>query len=285
MQSSGQALLSEEQKDLLLGLNPAEQSCLSELIDGCGQQFAALDAVDQISEELLNETSAQLSSATASKYGGSYAVPPTFVAPIDREGEPMEFLGQINFSQVEMLNTLLPSSGLLMLFLSKSFVSYKPKERHWYKFFWLTDEVLKDPTTKLRLESSTYPEKRLIVWNRLFLPEQAIEQTLQNGMAAVAERFNQLSHSACSLLFGGSKKATIARVQAAFHANGVSFHQSRMLDPHYQHLVETGDTYVNLWTSSGLALMKTGVKGEIYICVRQEDLTAALLEKCLPVIM
>ncbi|MBX9694724.1 MAG: hypothetical protein K2Z81_20220, partial [Cyanobacteria bacterium] len=131
-------------------------------------------------------------------------------------------------------------------------------------------------------------ERILEARSRLLLPQRGStnkQQQLPDDFADLAEQFNQSAHFSCSLLFSGSKKSWIARVQAAFHANGISFDQTRMLHPHYQHLVEAADGYVNLWTSRQLALMKTEEKREIYICVKEEDLMSGLLDKCLPVIM
>ncbi|MBX9693794.1 MAG: DUF1963 domain-containing protein [Cyanobacteria bacterium] len=133
LEANWQELLSKGQEELLRNLEPSRRSLLCEHVEREGQQFVALDEANNKKESEIEQ------SAFASKYGGSFQIAEI---PVDREGNPMQFFGQINFSHLPLQSYNIPEKGLFLFFLSKSYATGKPKERHWYKFVWLDSEKM-----------------------------------------------------------------------------------------------------------------------------------------------
>jgi hypothetical protein len=232
--------------------------------------------------------------ATDSRCGGAPLISNPNDWPLDKNRKPMQFWAQINFEQMGGIMGGLkncPRHGVLMLFVSRDYRSFKPKEQGWYRLVFRTDgldaelvEALADPHSayELKPERLEYvPPERLHSAAAQIDPGErdAVEAWLQGWKGKIDCRLSD-----CQQVLGiESMKAREALIIAAFHANGITYDLGRRADSHYSHLVDAAEHMVVVWRLGGIQRLVTNEKRELFICMTYEDLINSEFQRSLPV--
>jgi uncharacterized protein YwqG len=232
----------------------------------------------------------------ASRCGGKPLINDPADWPLDKNRKPMRFWAQINFEDLggPMGGVKdCPAHGVLMLFISSDYQTFRAKEANWYRLVYKTEdlereviEALSDPHSEYALVARRLeyvPPERLhsAVETIDACEREMVEEWLKGWKAKIDERMSD-----CQQVLGiESAKAQEACVIAAFHANGITFDQTRKADPHYKHLVDAASQWVVLWRLGGLDRLVPGEKRELFVCIGQEDLIKTDFLRCVPVFL
>ncbi len=245
----------------------------------------------------------------ASKFGGSAAIALDLI-PKDKNGTRMNLLAQINLSDIDPSGrppenetisddhsgspfSDLPGStsrtgsplrclppGILMLFVSPHYQSFKEKDSSWYKLIYRPLAEL----TPSQIEGG-WSEFALTCSRVQFVPAESQKSLLSTlGDTELPDLVDWLKRASSGwsdglsdgqqLLFSGENVMADwrrAAVVAAFHANGISHDEQRENDPHYKHLVDSATDWIAVWRISGLA-ERIAERRTLYVCIRREDL-------------
>lgn len=232
--------------------------------------------------------------ATDSRCGGAPLISDPGDWPLDKNRNAMQFWAQINFEQMGGIMGGLkncPRHGVLMLFISRDYRSFKAKDQGWYRLVFRTEdleaeivEALSDPHSAYELK----PERLEYVPPELLHSAAAnIEPDERDAVEAWLQGWKDkidLRMADCQQILGvESMKAREALIVAAFHANGISYDLARRADSHYKHLVDAAEQMVVLWRLGGLQRLLPGEKRELFICMTYEDLINSEFQRCVPV--
>lgn len=233
-------------------------------------------------------------SPLASRCGGKPLISDPADWPLDKNRNAMQFWAQINFEN--MGGTMgglkhCPSHGVLMLFISRDYKSFKPKDQSWYRLVYKTEDLdreiiesLSDPHSSYILEAQRFeyvPVERLRLVLETINPIERplVEAWLKAWKAGLDERFAGRQQ----VLGIETAESAEACVIAAFHANGISYDKTRRADSHYKHLVDIAEQMVVVWRLGGLDRLVPGEKRDLFICMTQEDLINCEFLRCVPV--
>ncbi|MBX9668894.1 MAG: hypothetical protein K2X93_14815 [Candidatus Obscuribacterales bacterium] len=245
----------------------------------------------------------------ASKFGGSAAMALDLI-PKDKNGTRMSLLAQINFSDISNIDpsirspedeivgddhsgspfSNLPAStrspfrylppGILMLFVSPHYQSFKDKDSSWYKLIYrplaeLSPSQIEGGWSEFALMGSCV--QFVPAENQKSLLATLGEKELPDVVDWLKQGSNGWSNGLSDgqqLLFSGENVMADwrrAAVVAAFHANGISYDEHRENDPHYKHLVDAAADWIAIWRMSGLT-GRIAERRTLYVCIRREDL-------------
>lgn len=254
----------------------------------------ALNEVTTVALEY--EVASDATVATDSRCGGTPLISDPGDWPLDKNGNAMQFWAQINFEQMGGVMGGLkdcPRHGVLMLFISKDYRSFKPKDQGWYRLVYRTEDLereivdaLADPHSpyQLKPERLEYvpPERLHEAAAEIETDERAaVEAWLQGWKSKIDARLAD-----CQQVLGiESMKEREALIIAAFHANGITYDLARRADPHYKHLVDAAEQMVVLWRLGGLQRLLPNEKRELFICMAYQDLINSEFQRCLPVLL
>ncbi len=273
-------------------------SILSNLKPDVRAQFEQAVAEMTVSmPALVCKPGSQLMSPTSSHLGGQ-PFTTNFDWPLDKNRKPMVFWAQVNFENLKLTSPPLPNRGMLLLFLSEDYTSFRPKDQSWYRVVYLPNpetmavnaEASHDshwsvPITPLVFEQFEYflpsDVEQLVTKVPLFNTLSSEERVLvlnwfSETLKRSAEKINQ-SHQFCCTFAEQSHEACII---ASFHANGITFDQLRRADGHYKHLVDRAAEWVVLWKLGGLEHLMPREKRQLFICIHQKNLEEFDFSKC-----
>jgi uncharacterized protein YwqG len=261
-------------------------------------QFEQAVAVMTVSTPaLVYKPGSQLMSPTSSHLGGQ-PFTTDFDWPVDKNRKPMVFWAQVNLENLKFTSPQLPNHGMLLLFLSEDYTSFRPKDQSWYRVVYLPnpetmainaeashDSNWSAPTMPLFFEQVEYLlpcdaeqlATKAPLFNTLSSEERAgVLNWFSETLKRSAETINQ-SHQFCCTYSEPSHEACII---ASFHANGITFDQLRKADGHYKHLVDAATEWVVFWKLGGLECLLPREKRQLFICIHQKNLEEFDFSKC-----
>lgn len=144
--------------------------------------------------------------------------------------------------------------GYLNLFLSSEYRDYQPKERG---------------------------------WNLMTLESQPLSSNIDAAYLTAKLALDPDSHASVSsfckeagtLLFYGAKPGEALNI-AAFHANGISYSEARVRDPHYSHLLESAHNWFVLLAIREKDILDQETSRILYVCMTEDDFSNKAFGKC-----
>jgi hypothetical protein len=165
----------------------------------------------------------------------------------DKNGNSMNCIGQINFSEQAEHPEPRLKSGQLSLFVSEKHKSYPPKDRTCFKVTWTS------PTSA---------------------PLNAVS-LLRGKLARLCQEFDvgqELLTGESYVLFDQHPRLQEAKLVAAFSANGITYSAQRSHDSCYQHLVKAAEDWRLLWRIPD-------DDTDLLLMIEESDLLQSALEK------
>jgi Domain of unknown function (DUF1963). len=214
-------------------------------------------------------------------------------APVDKNGEPLNLFGQLDFAQLHVCDDSrpeMPTSGVIRVFISPHYKQFREKDSGWFK-------ILFSEVADSSISWTEALQIRLLARTTAYLPinfekrcaQSDHNQTGENGfptrMSNFVSTFNEHFVGTDYILGEPSNDAMESRVIAAFHANGISYDNKRRNDSCYRHLLEDAASWRVLWKSGRVSLVFPDEKRELYICIRSDDLQNGDFGKCRPVFL
>jgi uncharacterized protein YwqG len=227
-------------------------------------------------------------SVFASKFGGMPFTPEGFVWPINPAGRPMEFVGQINFSEIvaqtPSFSDRLPNHGIFQFFydIDKMVWGYDPNHQDFWRFIWYP--------TPLSLVNTAYPEyvsfpERAFlltfqetlsfpdIWSLLSTPEKREEFSEEEREAY--QGFTEQARPKHQMLGHSWNIQDDPRFTAQFASNGMYIgNLSYKSDPRTPELLKGMNDWQLLWqidSDERLGFM-WGDIGMLYILIKEEAL-------------
>jgi uncharacterized protein YwqG len=251
----------------------------------------AFDTYKKTTLALSYQTVDETTALTASRCGGEpfKCVTSDFDWPCDKNRNPMQFLAQLNFGEFGGVENC-PAGGILMLFISRDYQSFRPKDQSWYRLMFKNESA---ETAAVSREDNQYS---LSAKRVEYLPEECMrnvvlavrtgEQDYVEAWLKALQKDFEAEMADCQQVLGiASKKASEAAIMAAFHTNGITFDQTRKADPSYSHLVDYAKELVVLWRLGGMHRFFPAEKRDLFICINREDLIKNDFVKCSPVFL
>ncbi|MDZ4833611.1 MAG: DUF1963 domain-containing protein [Candidatus Melainabacteria bacterium] len=281
--------MSAIENSILSGLNPEIRAQLE----------AALSDLTVTVPVLVYREVHQPLSRTASKISG---MPGTdnLAWPNDKNGAPMVFWAQINLEDLNLNGqSSTPKNGILMLFVSIEYTLAPPKSQSWYKvLYYRNDELVEYSEENASIAQRIMSVAELVPdavkqlrWNgdvdSLKAKIPALQSLSRSELDKVLSWLKETSSSADETLNGAqqicefdSAQSRDVCIMAAFHANGITFNETRKVDVHYKHLVDAAEEWQVLWKLGGLAHVMPDEKRQLFICIQRQNLIDLDFSKC-----
>lgn len=226
--------------------------------------------------------------ASASRFGGQPGVD-RIDWPVDKNRKPMQFWAQINFQELPAAENC-PRTGVLMLFISADYQLFRPKDQTWYRLIYCHDVASAHPVGQnfpqfgLVAERHEYTDCHGVL-KRLVQLRSEERASVESWLKVDGRRSKEELADKHQITGIRSQSAEEAEMMAAFHANGITFDQTRRTDPHYSHLLEAACQWVIFWRLSGIAKVFPQERRELFIALRLADLIKSDFSKCSPVFL
>ncbi|MDX2105300.1 MAG: hypothetical protein SFY67_02760 [Candidatus Melainabacteria bacterium] len=169
------------------------------------------------------------------------------LGPQAKQGEAMHLVAEFDFTSIPEIN------AYLVVYLSPKYRNYQPKERGW---------------NLLTLAQSPQSSGGWIDLE----PKLALDPDLHTKMT-------DFQKDPAKVLFHGAKPGEALNI-AAFHANGISYSEARVRDPHFSHLLESARNWFVLFAFREKELLDQETSRILYVCMTEDDFSNKAFGKC-----
>jgi len=225
------------------------------------------------------------------RLGGRPLMSPGFAWPLDRAGQYMQFLLQVDIKNINppgQASLDMPSSGYLSVFRSGQILTMADKDRKAFHLHFEAANLSKvmlaapdqnQPLPPLKGHTFTVAAGWALDLERLNYETLAfaLPQNFAMALLGWAEKYN-LSICAAGHFFGSAKNLEEEKEICAFAAGGISYDSTRARDSHYSHLIALKDNWILLARVYECAVFKTTIS-TTDILIQKEDLAQGLFER------
>lgn len=167
--------------------------------------------------------------------------------PKAKQGEAMHLAAEFDFTSIVEIG------GFLQVYLSPKYRDYQPKERGWNHLSLVQAPQSPGGWVNLEPKLALDPDSHPKLAN--FRPEPS------------------------KVLFYGAKPGEALNI-AAFHANGISYSETRARDPHYGHLLESARNWFVLFALREKEILDQETSRILYVCMTEDDFSNKAFGKC-----
>ncbi len=233
----------------------------------------------------------QLTDSGLTYIGGNPMAPSNFRWPLDKPGNKMTFVGQLDFKNLPPLPAI-PTEGFLLIFRAHNRAAILPKERHSFNLVHLPETNRQDlqkhdgpvlgepkhltgsPTFTINTDANWLD--KLVQAHSTASPESTAK--LLYGLCQWTLDFNQAAVPAdCYQMGGYIYGLTELSEMASFSASGITYSPERAGDWHYKHLIEHCQDY-KLFLSIDESILGTTSESKVSILARDQDLNTKSFE-------
>lgn len=210
--------------------------------------------------------------------------------PEDKNGDMMNFVLELPLKNIHW-----ETPKRLLLFLSKNFQSFHPKDRSWFHVAFSEDQDSADSKPKSSsAKINPLETKKCSIQSIVDIGKLDDIKKLEPGLAkgvpseiltAVFNELKSVFSQVANKPDSYWNKARTARVMASFYNNGISYNPQRASDSHYSHLVEDATQWFVLFNLRENSILNLSDDQDILFCIRYEDFNSGEPFKGRPIVI
>jgi uncharacterized protein YwqG len=265
--------LHTELRQLLLSAGPHWTATIETSL--ANSKVPALAIVSQSTDTSPGESAAAIA-------GGSPAMPHDFVWPLDRVGQPMLFLLQIDLQKLAAcrpespLASTFPRAGLVTIFRSDQILTMPDKDRKAFHISFAAGQELEGVTPPAR--PFTVAARWTLDLYKVMQQSTILPAELSTALIIWAKKYNDYT-CGNGQFFGSGENIDREKEICAFAASGISHDPQRAADSHYSHLLADKDEWHLFVRIAESSLFEDKNVKYSDVLIRRADLEEGLFER------